>query len=167
MPSQIKVDEIKNVAGQYKIKTNILEGQTTANNMTINAGNITVQSEGNATTNLQQGLCKHSFTFDQGGNSGYSDVSGATIRDSFNSSSITDVSTGIGEPNFTNNMNDDKYAPVLNSHYHGSTNDSHRRYSRFVAPAKFSTSAFAYGAQYANGSNQDCYMTCHTTGDLA
>ena len=43
MPSQIKVDEIKNVAGQYKIKTNVLEGQTTANNMTINAGNITVQ----------------------------------------------------------------------------------------------------------------------------
>ena len=49
MPSQIKVDEIKNVAGQYKIKTNVFEGQTTA-------GSITVQGEGTATTNLQQGL---------------------------------------------------------------------------------------------------------------
>ena len=47
MPSQIKVDEIKNVAGQYKIKTNVFEGQTTA-------GSITVQGEGSATTNLQQ-----------------------------------------------------------------------------------------------------------------
>ena len=52
MPSQIKVDEIKNVAGQYKIKTNVFEGQTTA-------GSITVQSEGTATTNLQQGLAKY------------------------------------------------------------------------------------------------------------
>ena len=52
MPSQIKVDEIKNVAGQYKIKTNVLEGQTTA-------GSITVQGEGTNTTNLQQGLLKN------------------------------------------------------------------------------------------------------------
>ena len=51
MPSQIKVDEIKNVAGQYKIKTDTFEGQTTA-------GSITVQGEGTATTNLQQGLAK-------------------------------------------------------------------------------------------------------------
>ena len=35
MPSQIKVDEIKNVAGQYKIKTNVLEGQTTADSIDI------------------------------------------------------------------------------------------------------------------------------------
>ena len=51
MPSQIKVDEIKNVAGQYEIKTNTFKGQTTA-------GSINVQGEGTATTNLQQGLSK-------------------------------------------------------------------------------------------------------------
>ena len=46
MPSQIKVDEIKNVAGQYEIKTNTFKGQTTA-------ASIAVQGEGTATTNLQ------------------------------------------------------------------------------------------------------------------
>ena len=128
----------------------------------------TVQSTGGgAVTLTNQVAIKHSFTFDQFGGSGYSDVSGATIRDSFNNSSITDVSEGIGEPNFTNNMNDNKYATVLNSHYRGSATDAHRRYSRFTAPCKFSTSVFAYGVQYSNGNNQDGYMSCHTTGDLA
>ena len=90
MPSQIKVDEIKNVAGQYKIKTNVFEGQTTA-------GSITVQSEGTATTNLQQGLTKVWCKFDQ--------INSNTTRDSFNVSSVTDVNTGRHAPNFTNNMN--------------------------------------------------------------
>ena len=74
MPSQIKVDEIKNVAGQYKIKTNVFEGQTTA-------GSITVQGEGTATTNLQQGLTKVWCKFDQ--------INSNTTRDSFNVSSVT------------------------------------------------------------------------------
>ena len=61
----------------------------------------TVQSTGGgAVTLTNQVAIKHSFTFDQFGGSGYSDVSGATIRDSFNNSSITDVSEGIGEPSF-------------------------------------------------------------------
>ena len=160
MPSQIKVDEIKNVAGQYKIKTNVFEGQTTA-------GSITVQGEGTATTNLQQGLCKHWITYDHDGESGYSDVSGTTLRDSFNTSSVTDSATGIGEPNFTNNMNNTKYSPVLNAHYQGTTTDGDRKYSRFVAPSKFSTSAYAFGSQYVNGSEQDNYITSHVAGDLA
>ena len=41
MPSQIKVDEIKNVAGQYKIKTNVFEGQTTAGSITVQAVSYT------------------------------------------------------------------------------------------------------------------------------
>ena len=47
MPSQIKVDEIKNVAGQYKIKTNVFEGQTTA-------GSIDVTSEGNSLVQVER-----------------------------------------------------------------------------------------------------------------
>ena len=95
MPSQIKVDEIKNVAGQYKIKTNILEGQTTANNMTINAGNITVKSEGTATTNLQQGLIK-----------AWMDLNGSSfgLRDSFNVSGATDNGGGNYTKSLTNNL---------------------------------------------------------------
>ena len=87
MPSQIKVDEIKNVAGQYKIKTDTFEGQTTA-------GSITVQGEGTATTNMQSGLCKAWVrTF----------AAAVNVVDSFNMSSVTDSAVG-------------KYAPVSYTH---------------------------------------------------
>lgn len=125
-----------------------------------------IKAEGTATTNLQTGLVKHYIVFDQKAASGYSDVSGATLRDSFNCSTVTDVSAGIGEPQFINNMGDNKYSTVVSSHYQGNVIDSERRYSRFAAPCKFSTSAYAYGAQYVNGSSQDCYMTSHVTGNL-
>lgn len=78
MPSQIKVDEIKNVAGQYEIKTNTFKGQTTA-------GSIAVQGEGTNTTNLQQGLAKCWHLMDHAG--------GSTL-DSFNVTSFTDQATG-------------------------------------------------------------------------
>ena len=91
MPSQIKVDEIKNVAGQYKIKTNVFEGQTTA-------GSITVQGEGSATTNLQQGLAKAWVNFD-------GTASGAAARDGFNNASMTDGGSGIYTVTITNAMN--------------------------------------------------------------
>ena len=97
MPSQIKVDEIKNVAGQYEIKTDTFKGQTTA-------GSINVQSEGTATTNLQQGLTKSWVT--KLGNT--SDT--ITIEDSFNVSTLTDTATGIFAVAFTNNKNNNVYA---------------------------------------------------------
>ena len=87
MPSQIKVDEIKNVAGQYKIKTNVLEGQTTA-------GSIVVTSEGtSATTNLQHGLAKSYITFD-------SETGSVSTKVSLNASSLTDNAEG----DFTHNL---------------------------------------------------------------
>ena len=93
MPSQIKVDEIKNVAGRYKIKTNVLEGQTTA-------GSITVQGEGSATTNLQQGLNKVWFTLGMD----------AVQDDSFNCSSVDDDGTGDFGIHFTNAFNNALYS---------------------------------------------------------
>ena len=91
MPSQIKVDEIKNVAGQYKIKTDTFDGQTTS-------GSIVVTSEGtSATTNLQQGLCKSWVNFD-------GSESPLTNRDSFNVSSLVDNGTGNYDQVYTNNM---------------------------------------------------------------
>ena len=94
MPSQIKVDEIKNVAGQYKIKTNVFEGQTTA-------GSIALQGEGTATTNLQQGVAKSWCNLNG--------QSTAAIQDSFNTTSMSDAGTGLYDTTFTNNMNNDDY----------------------------------------------------------
>ena len=93
MPSQIKVDEIKNVAGQYKIKTNVFEGQTTA-------GSITVQGEGSATTNLQQGLAKGWVNFN----------SSTVARDSFNISTLDDDGTGDYTAHFTTAFSNDDFS---------------------------------------------------------
>ena len=93
MPSQIKVDEIKNVAGQYEIKTNTFKGQTTA-------GSITVQGEGTATTNLQQGLAKGWVNFN----------SSTVARDSFNISTLDDDGTGDYTAHFTTAFSNDDFS---------------------------------------------------------
>ncbi len=77
--------------------TDTLAGKSNANNMTINAGNITIKGEGSATTNLQQGLAK-SFLAYKGNTTN-------AIYDSINISSVTDVTTGKQTPIFTNNFN--------------------------------------------------------------
>ena len=96
MPSQIKVDEIKNVAGQYEIKTNTFKGQTTA-------GSINVQGEGSNTTNLQQGLVKFWHRMDASSGT-------PTVGDSFNAGTITDHAVGNFTIAFTNNMANTNYA---------------------------------------------------------
>jgi len=62
------------------------------------AGSITVQGEGTATTNLQQGLAKAWVNFD-------GTASGAAARDGFNNASMTDGGTGIYTVTITNAMN--------------------------------------------------------------
>jgi len=97
MPSQIKVDEIKNVAGQYEIKTDTFKGQTTA-------GSITLQGEGTATTNLQSGLNKSHNRFNFDGNS---------ITGSFNQSGVSDIGTGEYQATYTNNMSNANYTIMM------------------------------------------------------
>ena len=77
--------------------TDTIAGKSNANNMTINAGNITIKGEGSATTNLQQGSAK-SFLAYKGNTTN-------AIYDSINISSVTDVTTGKQTPFFTNNFN--------------------------------------------------------------
>jgi len=69
----------------------------TSGNLTIKTGTTTVQGEGAATTNLQQGLAKNWVSFD--GTAGT-----LSFEDSFNSTSLTDIGTGNYQVNFTNNM---------------------------------------------------------------
>ena len=109
MPSQIKVDEIKNVAGQYKIKTNVLEGQTTA-------GSISIQGEGTNTLILQQGLTKVWCHW-------VNDTSQATngIYDSFNVSGLTDVGSGASRFGYTTNMGQAVYSVPTGGMHDGGT----------------------------------------------
>ena len=153
MPSQIKVDEIKNVAGQYKIKTNVLEGQTTA-------GSIAVQGEGTATTNLQQGLAKSWFTKVQDGTS---------MKDNFNISTMTDQATGIFVIAFTNNHNNDDYAFTSSIQPQGNTTVIGT--TEINTEADISSAGYTGETCYANSTNNrtdfDYAGSVVTHGDLA
>lgn len=127
MPSQIKVDEIKNVAGQYKIKTNIFEGQTTA-------GSIAVQGEGTATTNLQQGVAKSWST---------SNTAGSAVLDSFNLSSLGDTATGKETRNFTNNMSNNDYGAIALTGTGDNNGNHHPLLNNTVATASYQVWAFS------------------------
>ena len=154
--STIFADKFKNTSGGNNVKVNQLSGIDTA-------GSITVQGEGTATTNLQQGLAKEWTLFDQAGN-----VHGAnTIGDSFNVTSVTDVSTGHFDVFLTNNMNSTAYCPVSNHHYSGL--EANDQYSRFSAPSYLRTNAYRIAGQYVNSSTgyEDGYFTTGMNGDLA
>ena len=150
MPSQIKVDEIKNVAGQYKIKTNVFEGQTTA-------GSITVQGEGSNTTNLQQGLAKIWFALNCTGT--------PANRGSFNVSTVTDNTTGDMTENFTSNMNDQNYATSgIAGGNSGSWADSLDHY--YVA-SPCQTSSIRLAVSYNTGLADGERVSGQVSGDLA
>ena len=147
MPSQIKVDEIKNVAGQYEIKTNTFKGQTTA-------GSITVQGEGSATTNLQQGLVKAWVNHDQ-----------ATVNDSHNVGSVTDNGSGDYGTNFTSNMANANYsAGGIGVHDGG----SYTRIQTYDHDDPFTTAQGTINMQDTNGTTADAEPACTIyIGDLA
>ena len=159
--STIFANNIKNISGGNNVKVNQLSGIDTA-------GSILITAEGNnTTTNLQQGLLKQWMAYDHDGESGYSDVSGTTLRDSFNTSTVTDVATGVGTPNFTSNMSNNKYSATTTGHWKGHTTGSELYLSRFAGACNFGTSAYSFGCQYSNGSAQDNYICAHVSGDLA
>lgn len=93
--STIFADKFKNTSGGNNVKVNQLSGIDTA-------GSITVQGEGTATTNLQQGLAKAWTNF--------TGITTTAERDSFNISSYTDSTTGVTLPiTFTTNMSNANY----------------------------------------------------------
>ena len=130
MPSQIKVDEIKNVAGQYEIKTNTFKGQTTA-------GSIAVQGEGTNTTNLQQGLSKCWINYDATASSDYT-------RDSFNVSSTSDNNTGEHDVLFTTVMGNVNFTSVTNGHRDDNQSISTFQYGD-ATKFRFKLNAFSSG----------------------
>jgi len=94
---------------------------------TSTAGSILVTGEGNSTTtNLQQGLAKAWLNMNGTGT--------VAIRDSLNTSSITDNSTG----NYTQNINNDFSAATYSALCQGNVNGSNtdiRRNTRLVSTA--------------------------------
>ena len=85
------------VSNGHALHANTLKGTTTA-------GSITVQGEGSATTNLQQGLIKVWARMD------CNTSSAVTLNDSFNVSTVSDTAVGRSIINFSNNMNNTTYA---------------------------------------------------------
>ena len=82
-----------------------ITGKSTATTITIgstpvvsaSANSMTIRGEGTAQTSIQQGLLKVWTNFNGTGT--------IATRDSFNTSSLTDNSTGSNSINFTNNFN--------------------------------------------------------------
>ena len=140
-----------------EIKVDTLTGKTTA-------GDITVTSEGGAATqSLQQGLAKAFGSFAQNvyPDTGYTqNVAG----DTFNFSSITDVSSGIIIGSLTNNMSATTYPAGCHTCYFstsGSSNEMDGVYSK-------TTSGFNMSNTYQNGSLRDGnYTGILLHGDLA
>ena len=85
---------------------NIKHTNNTTSMTVDSSGQVSVRGEGSATTtNLQQGLAKMWTHADQTGT--------AEIKDSFNTSSITDVDTSDMKYTSTNNMSNTNYAVTL------------------------------------------------------
>ena len=141
--STIFANKIKNNAGGNNVKINQLSGIDTA-------GSITVQGEGGATTNLQQGLVKF-WASGQTNNP-------TTIEDSFNMSSFTDNGTGDTGIVFTNNMATvDYYQSHQSNQYHS-----------LVTSGNQATTGFTYSSRNSSNSLVDCgYSGAMATGDLA
>ena len=130
MTSQLNVDTIK--------------GKTTE-------GSITIQGEGSATTNLQQGL-----------NKAWVQHAAGTNSDSLNISGITDNATGNFTLSFSNNMNNALYSGTFGG---ASTGNFACAYNdgQYTASG-FNMSTFNYnGASLADPD----HATAQVVGDLA
>jgi len=73
--------------------TNLKYDSDTTSMIISNAGQVTIQGEGSATTNLQQGLAKSWVNFNGSGS--------IAARDSLNLSSLDDNGTGLYDTNFS------------------------------------------------------------------
>ena len=93
--------------------TNLKYDSDTTSMIISNTGQVTIQGEGTATTNLQQGLAKAWYNLN---------ANAASLRDSFNIGSITDEGTGEYEGNFTTAMSNENYSANGTNSTKGTTN---------------------------------------------
>ena len=112
--STIKVDTLQTRAGSTAavtgagfVATDQIRGNTAANSVTV------VGEGGTVTTNLQQGLTKVWCRFNGTGT--------VAINDSFNTTSITDHSTGLYTVTYANDMATANHSPHVTSGVNGAT----------------------------------------------
>ena len=134
------------------LKVDSITGVTTA-------GSVSVQGEGSATTNLQQGLAKAWASFEQSGTH--------TIRDSLNFSSISDLAVGRSSVVFTNNMADTNYATTgMSGEQAGGGNRAMGFCGSALTPATNTFAIANYELTNGTGSDDDRLSIC-VLGDLA
>ena len=136
MTSQLNVDTIK--------------GQTAETS-------ISIQGEGSATTNLQQGLCKYWCDWDQTGT--------ISVYDSFNHASITDDSSSLTTIAFTNNFASTNYVisgATTGASYDSANVNTDARNEKLASQVQMRTKSNIDN----NSENPDDVMV-HAHGDLA
>ena len=126
-------------------------------NKTLGGTSVTIQGEGTATTNLQQGLAKAWFTMDGTGTIG--------IVDSFNIGGITDVGTGDYQHTYSSNLGTAEH-PIAGSVI-GSGENNFYSFVTSTAQAQ-ATTGDGFELKHHTGSSNDqdpIHIIVH--GDLA
>ena len=136
MTSQLNVDTIK--------------GQTAETS-------ITIQGEGSATTNLQQGLLKGWCHFTM--------VSSHAYRDSFNCGTLTDDGTGIATINLTNPFSNDDWAGSMFTNAFNTTTSFLNQYAGGLDTR--TSSSVRLVAHNGSGGADAHLNDIHFAGDLA
>ena len=140
----------------------LTELQHTSGNsaMTITtSGDVNVQGEGSATTNLRQGLLKSWSFFD---------VTTDDIHDSFNIGSLTDIGSGATRTTYTNNMASINYAPLGGATHDGGSYGCYMPLDHDTPPTTSQVDfdhMQPYSAAGARVDQELCVI--HISGDLA
>ena len=161
--SRVVVNEIQAKVGNDisfndAAKIDTLKGKTTA-------GSITVQGEGSATTNLQQGLCNTRGNID--GDAGTAVLHSGS--DTLNVGGITDVAQGRYTVTMTNNFANAFYQQANHAGYRDDANgQDYGMTLGTYAYASKTTSVNPLSMTYTNGSHYECDHAMFTFfGDLA
>ena len=161
--SRVVVNEIQAKVGNDisfndAAKIDTLKGKTTA-------GSITVQGEGSATTNLQQGLCKTRGNID--GDAGTAVLHSGS--DTLNVGGITDVAQGRYTVTMTNNFANAFYQQANHAGYRDDANgQDYGMTLGTYAYASKTTSENPLAMTYTNGSQYEADHGMFTFfGDLA
>ena len=149
MTSQLNVDTIVDKAGSGGVSLTQSPSLTTPSLSGISNTSTATGEGGSGTAIVVQGLSKVWAS---------TPADGASITDSFNVASLTDVGTGKQQPNFTNNMNNATF--VINVTFHNNAIG--------VAPWADTGTTSSYKTYcYTGSAYYDAMMFSAVQGDLA